>query len=54
MKRYAFPLFAAVPLPAVSAKRRWLLSMENLPSNYDLEDVFKSVRAGLSSDGLTS
>jgi hypothetical protein len=41
MKRYAFPLFAAVSLSVVSAKRGWLLSMENLPSNYDLEDVFQ-------------
>src|SRR5437016_14164140 len=32
----------------IFAKRGWLRAMENLPANYDLEDVFKSLRDGLS------
>src|SRR6266404_8418143 len=35
----------------IFAKRGWLQPMENLPSDYDLEDVFKSVRDGLSYEG---
>src|SRR6201984_1733561 len=33
------------------AKRGWLRPLENLPADYDLEDVFKSLRDGLSYDG---
>jgi sorbitol/mannitol transport system substrate-binding protein len=29
----------------------WLSAMENLPAEYDIEDVFKSIRDGLSHDG---
>src|SRR5260370_25407094 len=32
-------------------KRRWLRSFETLPADYDLEDVFKSIRHGLSYEG---
>jgi len=39
---YEAPLFA---------KRGWLTAMENLPADYDIEDVFKSLRDGLSHDG---
>ncbi len=39
---YETPLFA---------KRGWLHALENLPSDYDLEDVFKPLRDGLSYDG---
>jgi sorbitol/mannitol transport system substrate-binding protein len=35
----------------IFAKRGWLQPMENLPSDYDLEDVFKSIRDGLSYEG---
>jgi sorbitol/mannitol transport system substrate-binding protein len=35
----------------IFAKRGWLRPMENLPADYDLEDVFKSVRDGLSYEG---
>src|SRR5262245_37567759 len=35
----------------IFAKRGWLTAMENLPAEYDLEDVFKSLRDGLSYDG---
>src|SRR6516162_662772 len=35
----------------IFAKRGWLRSFENLPSDYDLDDVFKTVRDGLSYDG---
>src|SRR3982075_2795053 len=35
----------------IFAKRGWLLPMEGLSSEYDLEDVFKSLRDGLSYDG---
>jgi len=35
----------------IFAKRGWLHAMENLSSEYDLEDVFKSLRDGLSYDG---
>jgi len=35
----------------IFAKRGWLRAFENLPANYDLEDVFKSIRDGLSYDG---
>ncbi|HKT97912.1 MAG TPA: sugar ABC transporter substrate-binding protein [Paraburkholderia sp.] len=33
------------------AKRGWLVPMDNLPANYDVNDLFKSVRDGLSYDG---
>jgi polyol transport system substrate-binding protein len=33
------------------AKRGWLKPMENFPAEYDIEDVFKSLRDGLSYDG---
>ncbi len=39
---YETPLFA---------KRGWLRPMENLPADYDIEDVFKSLRDGLSYQG---
>ena len=39
---YEAPLFA---------KRGWLTAMEDLPADYDIEDVFKSLRDGLSHDG---
>src|ERR1700736_4941089 len=32
----------------IFAKRGWLKAMENLPADYDVEDVFKSLRDGLS------
>jgi sorbitol/mannitol transport system substrate-binding protein len=32
-------------------KQGWLAPMDNLPADYDLEDVLKPVRAGLSADG---
>ena len=32
-------------------KNGWLVEMNNLPASYDLEDVLKPVRAGLSADG---
>src|SRR5258707_11850849 len=35
----------------IFAKRGWLRSFENLPADYDLEDVFKSIRDGLSYQG---
>jgi sorbitol/mannitol transport system substrate-binding protein len=35
----------------IFAKRGWLRAFENLPADYDLEDVFKSIRDGLSYDG---
>lgn len=39
---YEAPLFA---------KRGWLREMKNLPASYDLDDIFKSLRDGLSYDG---
>ena len=35
----------------IFAKRGWLRPMENLPAEYDIEDVFKSLRDGLSYQG---
>src|SRR5215471_15180463 len=35
----------------IFAKRGWLKELENIPADYDLEDVFKSIRDGLSYDG---
>jgi sorbitol/mannitol transport system substrate-binding protein len=35
----------------IFAKRGWLRPMENLPADYDVEDLFKSLRDGLSHDG---
>ena len=35
----------------IFAKRGWLHPFENLPAEYDLDDVFKSLRDGLSYDG---
>src|ERR1700745_3721033 len=35
----------------IFAKRGWLRPMENLPAEYDIEDVFKSIRDGLSYQG---
>jgi len=35
----------------IFAKRGWLRPMENLPADYDLDDVFKSLRDGLSYGG---
>ena len=35
----------------IFAKRGWLTEMANLPAEYDIEDVFKSLRDGLSHDG---
>src|SRR6201993_1221699 len=35
----------------IFAKRGWLRQMENFPADYDLEDVFKSLRDGLSYQG---
>ena len=35
----------------IFAKRGWLRPMENLPADYDVEDVFKSLRDGLSHEG---
>jgi sorbitol/mannitol transport system substrate-binding protein len=35
----------------IFAKRGWLHPYENLPAEYDVEDVFKSLRDGLSYDG---
>ena len=35
----------------IFAKRGWLRPMENLPADYDAEDLFKSLRDGLSSEG---
>jgi sorbitol/mannitol transport system substrate-binding protein len=35
----------------IFAKRGWLRPFENIPDSYDLDDVFKSLRDGLSYDG---
>ncbi len=35
----------------IFAKKGWLRPFENIPASYDLEDVFKSLRDGLSYDG---
>jgi ABC-type glycerol-3-phosphate transport system substrate-binding protein len=35
----------------IFAKRGWLREMANLPPDYDLDDVFKSIRDGLSYEG---
>ena len=35
----------------IFAKRGWLTEMANLPAEYDVEDVFKSLRDGLSHEG---
>jgi polyol transport system substrate-binding protein len=35
----------------IFAKRGWLQPFENVPADYDLDDVFKSIRDGLSYDG---
>jgi sorbitol/mannitol transport system substrate-binding protein len=35
----------------IFAKRGWLRPMENLPADYDVEDLFKSLRDGLSYEG---
>src|SRR6516164_6271238 len=35
----------------IFAKRGWLKEMANIPADYDVEDVFKSIRDGLSYEG---
>jgi sorbitol/mannitol transport system substrate-binding protein len=35
----------------IFAKRSWLKEMANIPDDYDIEDVFKSIRDGLSYNG---
>ncbi len=35
----------------IFAKRGWLTEMKDIPAEYDLEDVFKSLRDGLSYEG---
>ncbi|MBV8212682.1 MAG: sugar ABC transporter substrate-binding protein [Verrucomicrobia bacterium] len=35
----------------IFAKQGWLASFDNLPADYDVDDVFKSIRDGLSYDG---
>jgi sorbitol/mannitol transport system substrate-binding protein len=35
----------------IFAKRGWLKEMGNIPADYDIEDVFKSIRDGLSYNG---
>jgi sorbitol/mannitol transport system substrate-binding protein len=35
----------------IFAKRGWLRPIENVPADYDIEDVFKSIRDGLSDGG---
>jgi sorbitol/mannitol transport system substrate-binding protein len=35
----------------IFAKRGWLKAIENVPAGYDIEDVFKSIRDGLSYEG---
>jgi sorbitol/mannitol transport system substrate-binding protein len=35
----------------IFAKKGWLTPMDNLPADYDVDDVFKSLRDGLSNDG---
>ena len=35
----------------IFAKRGWLQTFDNIPADYDLEDVFKSIRDGLSYEG---
>jgi sorbitol/mannitol transport system substrate-binding protein len=35
----------------IFGKRGWLTPIENLPADYDVDDVFKSLRDGLSYDG---
>ncbi|MBV8969509.1 MAG: extracellular solute-binding protein, partial [Verrucomicrobia bacterium] len=35
----------------IFAKRGWLKEIANLPADYDVEDVFKSIRDGLSYQG---
>ena len=35
----------------IFAKRGWLKEMGNIPADYDIDDVFKSIRDGLSYNG---
>ena len=35
----------------IFAKRGWLKEMDNIPADYDIDDVFKSIRDGLSYQG---
>src|ERR1700740_3048495 len=35
----------------IFAKRGWLKEMANIPADYDIDDVFKSIRDGLSYEG---
>ena len=35
----------------IFAKRGWLQEMKNIPADYDIDDVFKSIRDGLSYNG---
>ncbi len=35
----------------IFAKRGWLKEMGNIPADYDIDDVFKSIRDGLSYEG---
>ena len=35
----------------IFAKRGWLKEMSNIPADYDIDDVFKSIRDGLSYQG---
>jgi sorbitol/mannitol transport system substrate-binding protein len=35
----------------IFAKRGWLKEMSNIPADYDIDDVFKSIRDGLSDQG---
>jgi sorbitol/mannitol transport system substrate-binding protein len=35
----------------IFAKRGWLTEMKDIPGDYDIEDVFKSLRDGLSYEG---
>jgi len=35
----------------IFAKREWLREVKDIPASYDVEDVFKSLRDGLSNDG---
>ena len=44
-------IFIGLNQAPLFAKRGWLTAMENLPVEYDFEDVFKSLRDGLSYDG---
>src|SRR6516164_240551 len=44
-------VFIGLYEPPIFAKRGWLKEMANIPADYDIDDVFKSIRDGLSYNG---